>query len=187
MQIVATNSNSERWATYAAAWLPLLIYAYTAAGHGYWLDSPEFTAAAVGLDIPHPPGHPLFSLWSKPFSLLPLGPLPFRVALGQAVAAAIALWAMQRALARSLWFCGQTDLRVRSLWSVAAVWLLAGAYGFWFQAVRAEVYALEAMLVCLALERLTVLACREVPDDPRPLYRACLALGFGLANHHFIA
>ena len=67
-----SKPESERWATYAAAWLPLLIYALSAAGHGYWLDSPEFTAAAIGLDIPHPPGHPLFALWSKPFTWLPL-------------------------------------------------------------------------------------------------------------------
>ncbi|MDB4988433.1 MAG: hypothetical protein JWN04_3611 [Myxococcaceae bacterium] len=180
-------THSERWATYAAAWLPLLVYAYTAAGHGYWLDSPEFTAAAVGLDIPHPPGHPLFSLWSKPFTLLPLGPLPYRVAVGEAVAAALALGAVQVAIARSLARSGLSHVTARSLLSLTATLTLAAAYGFWFQATRAEVYALEAMLVCCALERLTWLACSERVDDPRPLYAACLALGFGLANHHLIA
>ncbi|MDB4977239.1 MAG: hypothetical protein JWN48_5580 [Myxococcaceae bacterium] len=184
---MATKPDSERWATYAAAWLPLLIYAATAAGHGYWLDSPEFTAAAVGLDIPHPPGHPLFSLWSKPFTWLPVGALPYRVALGEAVASALGLAALQRALARSLAYSGPGNTRACALLSLAATWTLAGAYGFWFQSTRAEVYALEAMLICGSLERLSVIACADRPDDPRPFYQACLALGFGLANHHFMA
>jgi hypothetical protein len=166
--------DARRWTPYAAALLPLLIYVWTAAGHGYWLDSAEFTAAATQLDISHPPGHPLFALWSKPFTWLPIGPLPFRVAVGQAVAAAIALWFVHRAL-----------LREGAYVALAGAWLLAGAYGFWFQAVRAEVYALQAMLVCIAFER--VAAWAQDRDDVRPLYGACLALGLGLANHHFIA
>ncbi len=154
--------------------LPLALYAWTAAGHGYWLDSAEFTAAAVELDIPHPPGHPLFALWSKPFTWLPIGPLPFRVAVGQASAAAIALWFVFRALRSNGAYV-----------ALAGTWLLAGCYGFWFQAVRAEVYALQAMLVCIAFER--VAAWAHDRTDVRPLLGACLALGLGLANHHFIA
>ena len=184
---MATLSKSEHLASYVAAVVPLLVYVCTASGHGYWLDSPEFTAAAVQLDIPHPPGHPLFSLWSKPFTLLPVGALPYRVAVGQAVAAALALVCVQRAVARSLAHVGLSSELARALLSVAASWTLAGAYGFWFQATRAEVYALEAMLVCVSLERLTLLSCTDTPRDPRPFYAACLALGLGLANHHFIA
>ncbi|HEY6876942.1 MAG TPA: DUF2723 domain-containing protein, partial [Polyangiales bacterium] len=174
--------DARRWTPWAAALLPLAIYVWTAAGHGYWLDSAEFTAAAVGLDIPHPPGHPLFALWSIPFTWLPVGPLPFRVAVGQAVAAAGALWFVQRALMHSLRASGLTD---GAFLALAGSWSLAGAYGFWFQAVRAEVYALQALLVCAAFERVAAWACDR--DDPRPLYGACLALGLGLANHHFIA
>ncbi|HEX5660254.1 MAG TPA: DUF2723 domain-containing protein [Polyangiales bacterium] len=166
--------DARRWTPFAAALLPLVIYVWTAAGHGYWLDSAEFTAAAVELDIPHPPGHPLFGLWSQPFCWLPLGPLPFRVAVGQAVAAAIALGFVCRAL-----------LHEGAYLALAASWLLAGCYGFWFQAVRAEVYALEAMLVCIAFER--VAAWAHERTNTRALYGACFALGLGLANHHFIA
>lgn len=170
-----------------AALVPLAIYALTASGTSYWLDSAEFTAAAVKLDIPHPPGHPLFGLWSKPFTLLPIGPLPYRVALAEAVAAALALYGVHVAVTRTLEKLGSGPALPRSLLSLAATWTLAGAYGFWFQAVRAEVYALEAMLVCASLERLSALDLRAPRPDPRPLYQACLALGLGLANHHFIA
>jgi len=173
-----------------AACVPLVLYVFSASGHGFWLDSAEFGAAAVSLDIPHPPGHPLFGLWSKPFTWLPLGPLPFRVAIAQAVAAALALFFTQRAIERTLQRLGAGDALARGLLALAATWVLAGAYGFWFQAVRAEVYALEAMLVCASLERLSAIELdgdTARPPDPRPFYRACLALGLGLANHHFIA
>jgi hypothetical protein len=170
--------DARRWTRMltpaAAALLPLLIYVWTAAGYGYWLDSAEFTAAAVQLDIPHPPGHPLFALWSQPFCWLPIGPLQFRVAVAQATAAAIALWFLWRALRHDGPYI-----------ALAATWLLAGCYGFWFQAVRAEVYALQAMLVCIAFER--VAAWARDRTNTRALYGACFALGLGLSNHHFIA
>ncbi len=172
----------------AAALLPFALYVFTAGGESYWLDSPEFVAAAIDLDIPHPPGHPLASLWGKLFSLLPVGPLPFRVALSQAFATAVALACAQRAMARSIVYLGLSR-RAAQVSSVGAAWLLAGSFGFWFQSVRPEVYALAAMLVCFALERLSVLATRHPsePLDARPFYAATLAVGLGLANHHFIS
>lgn len=168
--------------------VPFVLYVFTAGGESYWLDSPEFVAAAVDLDIPHPPGHPLASLWAKLFTLLPVGPLPFRVALSQAVATGLALSCVQRAMARSLAFLGLSRPAAQRS-SVGAAWLLAGSFGFWFQSVRPEVYALAALLVCFALERLSVLVTRteSEPHDARPFYAATLAIGLGLANHHFIA
>jgi energy-converting hydrogenase Eha subunit A len=184
---VAHALTRPRAITTLAALVPFVVYALTASGHGYWLDGGEFTAAAIGLDIAHPPGHPLASLWGKLFALLPVGPLPYRVALGQAVAAALAVGCVQVALRRSLTFSAELPTPVVSALSLAGAWSLAGAYGFWFQGVRAEVYALQALLVCYSLERLSKIACDASDDDPRPLYQACLALGLGLANHHFIA
>lgn len=171
-------------ASVIAGLVPWCWYVWTACSVDYWLDSPEFTAAAVDLDIAHPPGHPLAALWGKLFTLLPVGPLPFRAALAQASACALALVSVQRAVARSCAFVGLRGPAAAFV-GVGAAWFLGGSYGFWFQAVRAEVYALQAMLVCFALERLTALSTRAQPDA-RALYAAALALGLGLANHHFI-
>ncbi len=181
------SPDQPPWVPVLAGFVPFLVYALSASAHGYWLDSAEFTAAAVQLDIPHPPGHPLANLWGKLFALFPVGPLPYRVALGQAVAAACAVSCAELLFARGLSWIGLQSRVCRVCLALAASWILAGAYGFWFQAVRAEVYALEALLVIAALERLTALACVDDARDPRPLYQACLALGLGLANHHFIA
>lgn len=169
-----------------AGLVPFVLYAFTAGGHSFWLDSAEFTAAAVDLDIAHPPGHPVASLWGRAFALLPVGPLPYRAAVAQGLAAAIAAGALQLAFARTLQVLGVGG-RGRALISLGASWLLAFSYGFWFQAVRAEVYALQAMLICLALERLIKLATNRVLGDVRPLYMASFWLGLGLANHHFMS
>jgi hypothetical protein len=172
-----------------AALVPFALYLATTGASSYWLDSGEFTAAAIHLDITHPPGHPLTSLWSKLFALLPLGPLPFRVALGQAAASALALAALGVAFARTLRLVGVGAALPRELLSVAGAWLVGSSHAFWFQSVRQEVYALQALFLCVSLERLTRAAEASAADDPdpRPFHAAVLALALGLANHHFIS
>jgi hypothetical protein len=182
----ATLERLETASTFAAALLPLAVYAATSTAFPYWLDSPEFTAAAVDLDIPHPPGHPLACMWGKLFSLLPIGPLAFRVAVGQASAAALALAALQRAISRMLRHTGLTEAGLRLPLSLGFTFALAASQAYWFQSVRAEVYALQAALVCVALERCTAFVCAGC-DDSRPVYQAAFALGLGLANHHLVA
>jgi hypothetical protein len=181
-----SEPSTRAWAPWLAGIVPLCIYVWTTGANSYWLDSGEFTATSVYLDIAHPPGHPITALWGRLFTLLPLGPLPFRVAFGQGVAAALALAFSCVAFARSLSLLGLRSRTGRELLALAGSWLLAASYVFWFQAVRQEVYALAALCVCASLERLT-LAAKLDGRDPRPFYAATLALGMGLANHHLIA
>ena len=69
--------------------------------------------------------------------------------------------------------------------ALAATWWVAGTEAWWFQAVRPEVYALQAALLTIAIERLLRVSLSEDGADVRPLYHAALALGLALANHHF--
>src|SRR4051794_21926389 len=96
----ADGAAAERplgWGCLLAGGLPFVLYLVTSSGASYWLDAGEFVEASVQLDIAHPPGHPLTALYGKAFSLLPLGPVAFRIALGQAVAAALAAALLFRA------------------------------------------------------------------------------------------
>ncbi|MGF1467523.1 MAG: protein O-mannosyl-transferase family [Sandaracinaceae bacterium] len=170
-----------------ASGVPLAAYLATASAHGYWLDGGEFTAASIRLDIAHPPGHPLACLWGKLFTLVPLGPLPFRVALGQAVAAAGAAAFLYQALDTTLRCLGLERDRLVVPVALGGTWLVATSYAWWFQAVRPEVYALQALLVAVTIERLIALEAAWPTHDVRPLYTASLALGLGLANHHLVA
>ena len=169
---------------------PLLAYLSTASGFAHWLDSGEFVAAAADFGISHPPGHPLASIVLGTANLLPIGALSFRVAVICAVLLAVA--------AAALFFSFETSLKVseairpslRFPLALAATWWVAGSQGWWFQAVRPEVYALQAALLCIAMERLlrvSISGQEGQQGDVRPLYQAALALGLALANHHFIA
>src|SRR5262249_39634054 len=150
-----------------------------------WLDGGEMVSASIALDIIHPPGHPLTALWGKALSLLPWGPLAFRIALGQALAAVVGLAFLFAAVERireSL----RLPTEVSGPLAVGASSLVAFCFGLWFQAVRPEVYALQAMLLMIALERLSALVMSGF-RDARPLFAACIAVGLGLTNHHLMA
>jgi hypothetical protein len=122
-------------ALWLAGGVPFAAYIATSSGYAYWLDSSEFVAAAVQLDIAHPPGHPLSALLGAALSTLPLGSLSFRVAVGQALASALA----------SALHCSATvaalrgmELPTRLVWSlgVLAAWLSALTYGLWSNDLR---------------------------------------------------
>ncbi len=166
---------------------PLLAYLSTASGFAHWLDSGEFVAAAADFGISHPPGHPLASIVLGAANLLPIGALSFRVAVICSVLLAIAAVALFFAFETSLSVSDAIRPSLRFPLALAATWWVAGSQGWWFQAVRPEVYALQAALLCIAMERLLRVSISEQEGDVRPLYQAALALGLALANHHFIA
>jgi hypothetical protein len=168
-----------------SAGVPCVLYLFTASAFAYWLDSGEFVAAAVQLDIAHPPGHPLSALWGKAFSLLPLGSLSFRVAFGQVMASALASLLQCRAIASAL---RGLSLDPALEWSLACfgALLTACTYALWFQAVRPEVYALQTLCVAAICERLAAYA--HDPAQHRSAYvSACGIWGLSLTNHHLIA
>ncbi len=179
-------ARSRTLALWLAFAVPFVAYVLTSGGISYWLDSGEFVAAAARLDIAHPPGHPLSELYGKAFTLLPFGSITWRVAVGQAFATALASLFLCRAIFAAV---ATLELEDAAAWSIAlgGAWLSALTYGLWFQAVRAEVYALQTLCMSVAIAAVAELERKHTVDDARPLYVAALALGFGLANHHLIA
>src|SRR2546428_7482152 len=65
----------------AVVGLAFLLYLLTAGRDIVVGDTPELITAAVTLGVPHPPGYPLFTMLGHLFSLMPLGPIPFRLNL----------------------------------------------------------------------------------------------------------
>jgi len=169
-----------------AGGLPLVVYVYTASGYAHWLDTGEFVAAAADFGISHPPGHPLASLVLGLANLLPIGALSFRVALVCALLGAVAAVALFSALERTFRVSGVIREPLIVPLSLAGTWWVAGSQAWWFQAVRPEVYALQAALLCIAIERLLCVATSGRDGDVRPLYHAALAIGLALANHHYL-
>jgi len=186
MREPADGGYGETLSWALATFAPLLAYMATASAHAYWLDSGEFVAAASDLGIAHPPGEVLATLTHYAACLVPLGSLSFRVALASACFAALASGAVYHATSVTLGSAGLAPGGARRLLSLAASWIFAGSYGVWMQAVRPEVYGLEAAIVCLVIDRLVTFEARRPSTDPRPLYVASLLFGLGLANHHFL-
>ena len=166
---------------------PLLVYLLTAAGYAHWFDSGELLAAAADFGISHPPGQPLSAIVLGAANLLPVGSLAFRMAMVCAVLGALSVVALSFAFERTLGAGNVVRAPIRFPLALAAAWWLAGTHAWWFQAVRPEVYALQAALLSLAIERLVRVSFADSDGDVRPLYHAGLALGLALSNHHFLA
>jgi len=165
---------------------PMVVYAVTATGYAHWFDSGEFVAAAADFGISHPPGQPLAAIVLGAAHLIPVGSLAFRLSILCALLGAIAVVALTFAFANTLRAGDVVRAPLRFPLALAGAWWVAGTHAWWFQAVRPEVYALQAALTCIAIERLVQVSFSTKEGDVRPLYHAGLALGLSLANHHFL-
>lgn len=143
------------WALTASVALPMVLYTLTAAPGPYWLDSGEFVASTWLMGVPHPPGHPLHTLSSLPLTFLPVGNLALRVNLASALWTSVSTGLLAWTLRRIALTAGVPRGRA-SLGAMLTAVLTATSYALWFQAVRAEVYALHlavaAAVTAIAVE-----------------------------------
>ena len=159
--------------TLAAAVIgPLLLYVRTLPHTVVLEDDGLFLMAASHLGIAHPPGYPLHTLLGYLFTWLPFGTPAFAGHLSSAVFGALA--------------CGMVYLCARLLgtgWlpALAAAWLLGASEHFWSQAIIAEVYTLNALLL-FAVYALILHGVRH-PAQSTIWIAAASIYGLSLANH----
>ena len=129
--------------------ITLTVYAPTVARDLTWAnaatDGGDLITASYTLGIPHPPGYPTYVLLGKLFSFVPLGTVAFRYNLFSAVCAAMAA-GLLAATIRAQW-----GARVSPPMAVAAALSFAFLPLVWSQAVVAEVYSLNLLLVAAFL------------------------------------
>ncbi|MBN2804076.1 MAG: DUF2723 domain-containing protein [Deltaproteobacteria bacterium] len=169
--------------------IPLWLGIINASSWSYWLDSSEFTAAVQTLGIAHPPGHPLYILLSKPFTLLPFGTIGLRVSLASAVFGALASFVLYKITLLVLRHASsQVPDIIASIIALSISLLTFSTKAFWFQSVRQEVYSLQALLVFSAILPVIKYALLKKPEasDIKLLQIASFIFGLGLSNHHFI-
>lgn len=70
--------------------IPFGLYMATLAPSVTFFDSGEFLTATASLGSAHSPGYPLFLMYAKPFTWLPLGNIAFRVNVATAVSSSLA-------------------------------------------------------------------------------------------------
>ena len=178
-----TISSRERF-SYDAATLGLaagvvvlaaILYFLTAARDIVVGDAPEFITVAATLGVPHAPGYPLFTMLGHLFSMLPLGPIPFRVNL---------LCATCDALAVGVVYLTAFRLTGQRLAAASAALLLAINSTFWTWSLAAEVFPLNNLLASLLI--FLLVSWHEQPERTGVLTAAFFVGGLGLTNQQTI-
>ncbi len=184
------NAPAERLAASLSFAIPALVAVWTAGSPmGFW-DAPELAAAAQGIGVTHPPGHPLWVVLAAVSTLLPVGTVSFRVALLSGlclgVAGRLAYGIARRIAASSLDHESLTSRGDRLLGAAVALAASVSATtgpAVLRQATRAEVYALAGALAVAVL----ALACATSRSSAERARATVFVLALGGANHHFIA
>ncbi|RJP21310.1 MAG: DUF2723 domain-containing protein [Candidatus Abyssobacteria bacterium SURF_5] len=160
------------------------VYIYTLCPTVFWDDAGELIAACYTLGIPHPPGHPLYALLGRLFTLLPIGSPAYRVNLMSAFFGAltcVVLFQIVRELGRKEKLsAGQTDFS-------AAISALGAAFSLlmWEQSVVAETTTLHTffmMLVTLMAFRIDAGESND-PQLTRRLLVLSFVYGLSFTNH----
>jgi hypothetical protein len=172
--------------------LPLAGYLATLAPSVTFFDSGEFMTAIHSLGSAHSPGYPLFILYAKLFTFLPLGSIAFRVNLATAVSAALACVGVYL-LARMLMEEVRHPERIESSWSAPAA-ALAAAVGaaftprLWLQSNHDKPYPLLAAMALLMLHQLLIWRRSRLQERERtaPLYLVLFLVGLATGAHQTV-
>jgi hypothetical protein len=152
-----------------------VLYFLTAARDIVVGDTPELITAAVSLGVAHPPGYPLFTMLGHLFSLIPFGPIPFRVNL---------LAVTCGALTTGVVYFTAFRLTGSRFAAVIAALLLAVNPTFWAWSLVSEVFQLNNLLAALLIYFLVV--WQERPEQISWLIASSFVAGLALTNHHTI-
>src|SRR5687767_12496062 len=182
------------WITAGLATLIVLIgYIYTLAPDVTLEDSGELAVGSFYAGVPHPPGYPVWTVYTWLFTVLfPFSNIAWRVALSSAVAGAFSCGLVALLVSRgsSMLMEGIQELKtVEPKWQhwinlVAgfAAGVLVGFNGFmWSQAVIVEVYTFSVLslmgVLCFLLRWV------YAPHQRLYLYLAAFTFGICLNNH----
>jgi len=150
-------NNLTGWAVFFVAFAT---YFLTREARGSLWDCGEFVASASKVQLPHPPGAPLFVLLGRFFVIL-FGDNPstvasainFMSALASAATILFLFWSVTH-FARKMFVGVGEELNASQIFTTMAAGVVGGlAYtfsdSFWFSAVEGEVYALSSFFTAL--------------------------------------
>ncbi len=170
--------------------LTTAVYLFTLEPTASYWDSGEFIASSYKLEIPHPPGAPLFLLIGRMFSFLSFGN-PEWVAYSVNSLSAIASGLTVMFLYWTLVMLGEKLLKAESypkalLVASGVIGSLAFAFSdsFWFSATETEVYALSTFLTSLVFWCILKWEKLDAPSDQnRWLLLIAYLMGLSVGIH----
>jgi hypothetical protein len=166
-----------------------LLYTYNLSPGLPWLDSGELIAAAHSLGFSHPPTHPFYALCSHALSYLLPGTIAYRYnAISMLFALATLLIMRKLVLVMLENIRSHPDNRIIAVFVTAMFGLNPN---FFIQALRAEVYPLEFLIIVTVAYLLLPTFMGKKPPAlaesgsvlERRYYTAALLLGLGVAVH----
>ncbi|HAP36328.1 MAG TPA: hypothetical protein DCQ28_10450 [Bacteroidetes bacterium] len=168
----------------------LIAYILTMADTVVFWDVGEFISAAYLLQVPHPPGSPLFLLVGKVIGMVPFYQDPaVRIHFISALSSALTALFLYLSLVKLiiLWRPRTDDMWNKiSLYTSAAVGAFSLSFSttFWFNAVEAEVYGISMLFVGLV----TWLSLRwneraDSPTHQRYIFLIAYLIGLSLGVH----
>lgn len=153
-------NNITGWLAFGVA---LITYWLTMEETASYWDCGEFIAVSYKLQVPHPPGAPLFLLMGRIFSFLALGDLTkvaywinFMSVLASAFTILFLFWSITLFGRKVMGIQKDADLTETNIWVLMGAGLVGAlAYtfsdSFWFSAVEAEVYAMSSFFTAFVV------------------------------------
>jgi tetratricopeptide (TPR) repeat protein len=182
------------WLTFLVTTLCVLAgYVYTLAPDSGLEDSGELAVASLYGGIPHPPGYPVWTIYTYFWAnWLPFGNIAWRVALGIAVSGAVACGLLGLLVSRgsSMMMEGIPQLKeIAGKWE-NAICIVAGFVGgmllgyngyMWSQSIIVEVYSFSVLSLIATM--IFLLRWVYAPHHYRYLYLAFFMYGICVNNH----
>lgn len=182
------------WLSFAlTAMLVFIGYVLTLAPDLTLEDSGELAVGSFYAGVPHPPGYPVWTIYSWLFTVLvPISNIAYRVALSSAFAGALSCGLIALMVSRGSSMILESIGSLKNIQRQKENWLClvcgfaAGlCFGFngffWSQSVIVEVYTFGVLSFCLVL--CFLLRWMYAPQQRRYLYWAFFLFGVSFTNH----
>ncbi len=160
--------------------LCLFVYVLTLCPTVPWDDAGELIAASYTLGIPHPPGHPLYVLIGKLFTLIPAGSVAWRVNLMSAFFGALSCLVLYKIILERL-----EDKPWKTAAALGGAFFFAFAPTVWDQATVAETSTLHSFFMLVLIFFAFRLASGGIvwKSEKHSLYLFSFIYGLSLTNH----
>ncbi len=193
LPVPALFRRVDWWAFTITTVLSFIGYFLTLAPNQTLEDSGELATGSFYAGIPHPPGYPVWTLFTWVFTrILPIGNIAWRVGVSSAVAGAVACGLLALVVSRgsSMMIQGLAEIKdLERKWEdalclvsgfVAGMLMAFNGY-FWSQAVIVEVYTISVLSLMIVL--VCLLHFAYAPQKRSYLYWAMFAFGICFTNH----
>ena len=154
------SNNITGWLVFVVA---LITYWLTMEETASYWDCGEFIAVSYKLQVPHPPGAPLFLLMGRIFSFLAMGDVTkvaywinFMSVLASAFTILFLFWSITLFGRKMMGLAKDSEITTDQTWVLMGAGLVGAlAYtfsdSFWFSAVEAEVYAMSSFFTAFVV------------------------------------